>query len=46
MSEELFKILSDYIIPKPEFCGKVFTWKLGKYFMICLPVEILNIEYH
>ena len=45
IKDEIFKILSDYIIPKPELCGKLFSMRIGPFYMMGLPVEILNEKY-
>jgi len=44
-SIEIFNV-SDYLIPKPELCGKIIKLEfLDKYYIICMPVEIKHDRY-
>lgn len=45
ISDKEFNLLSDYIIPKPTMCGKLFTMRLKNYTLMGMPIEILNEKY-
>ena len=40
-----YNLLSDYIIPKPSMCGKVFTMRRKNYTLMGVPIELLNEKY-
>ena len=40
-----YNLLSDYIIPKPILWGKVFTMRRKNYYLMGMPIEILNEKY-
>eukprot|EP01080_Neovahlkampfia_damariscottae_P002507 gene2507-3213_t len=45
VSPELFELVSDYLITKPQMCGKVISWKNEKYKFRGIPQQITGSQY-